>query len=78
MSPSLLLYLPVGPAFFHIFKGRGVALDVQAESAPHDLALGEKVTCVISIRGMDLNQPRLYQLNFGIDQNRPVTAEAVL
>jgi len=58
--------------------GRGVALDAQAESAPHDLAPGEKVTGVIGIKGVDLNQPRLYQLNFGIDQNRPVTAEAVL
>lgn len=58
---------------------RGVALDVaQAESAPRDLAPGEKVTGVIGIKGVDGNQPRLYQLNFGIDQNRPVTAEAVL
>ena len=58
--------------------GRGIALDVQAESAPHDLAPGEKVTGVIGIKGVDLNQPRLYQLNFGIDRNKPVTAEAVL
>jgi Conjugal transfer protein len=58
--------------------GRGVALDLQAESAPHDLAPGEKVTGVIGIRSVDGLQPRLYQLNFGIDQNRPVTAEAVL
>ena len=58
---------------------RGVALEVaQAESTPRDLAPGEKVTGVIGIKGMDGNQPRLYQLNFGIDQNRPVTAEAVL
>ncbi len=58
--------------------GRGVALDVQEEFAPRDLAPGEKVTGVIGIKGVDLNQPRLYQLNFGIDRNRPVTAEAVL
>jgi hypothetical protein len=58
---------------------RGVALDVaQAESNPRDLAPGEKATGVIAIKGTDGNQPRLYQLNFGIDQNRPVTAEAVL
>lgn len=58
---------------------RGVALDVvQAEYTPRDLAPGEKVTGVISIKGSDGNQPRLFQLNFGIDQNRPVTAEAVL
>jgi len=63
--------------------GRGVTLDVQAESAPRDLAPGEKVTGVIGVKGMDLNQPRLYQLNFGLQntgnaQNRPVAAEAVL
>jgi hypothetical protein len=58
---------------------RGVALDVaQAESTPRDLAPGEKATGVIGIKCTDGNQPRLYQLNFGIDQNRPVTAEAVL
>ena len=57
----------------------GVALDIaQTESAPRDLAPGEKVTGVISIKGMDGNQPRLYQLSFGINQKRLVTAEAVL
>jgi len=58
---------------------RGLALDVaQAESTPRDLAPGEKATGVIGIKSMDGYQPRLYQLNFGIDQSRPVTAEAVL
>jgi hypothetical protein len=63
---------------------RGIALDVaQAESSPRDLAPGEKATGVISIKGTDGNQSRLYQLNFGLmnsglGQNRPVTAEAVL
>lgn len=58
---------------------RGVALDAaQAGSAPRDLAPGEKGTGVIGIKCTDGNQPRLYQLNFGIDQNRQVTAEAVL
>jgi Conjugal transfer protein len=58
---------------------RGVALDVaQPESTPRDLAPDEKVTGVIGIKCTDGNQPRLYQLNFGIDQNRSVTAEAVL
>jgi len=58
---------------------RGVALDVaQPESTPRDLAPGEKATGVIGIKCTDGNQPRLYQLNFGIDQSRPVTAEAVL
>jgi hypothetical protein len=58
---------------------RGVALEVtQTESNPRDLAPGEKATGVIAIKGTDGNQPRLYQLNVGIDRNRPVTAEAVL
>lgn len=66
------------------FKARrGVALDVaQAESTPRDLAPGEKATGVIGIKVTDGNQPRLYQLSFGLQntgnaQNRPVTAEAV-
>jgi hypothetical protein len=58
---------------------RGVTLDVaQAESTPRDLSPGEKVTGVIGIKRVDGDQPRLYQLNFGIDRNRPLTAEAVL
>jgi hypothetical protein len=58
---------------------RGSVLDVaQTESTPHDLAPGEKATGVIAIKGTDGNQSRLYQLNFGVDRNRPVTAEAVL
>jgi hypothetical protein len=58
---------------------RGVALEVaQTESNPRDLAPGEKATGVIAIKETDGNQSRLYQLNFGIDRNRPVTAEAVL
>jgi hypothetical protein len=58
---------------------RGVALEVaQTESNPRDLAPGEKATGVIAIKGTDGSQSRLYQLNFGIDQNRPVTAEVVL
>jgi hypothetical protein len=58
---------------------RGVARDVaQAESAPRDLAPGEKMTGVIGIKSVAGSQPRLYQLDFGIDQKRPVTAEAVL
>ena len=70
----------LGPKTYASFKThRGVALDVaQPESTPRDLAPGEKATGVIGIKGIDGNQPRLYQLNFGIDQNRPVTAEAVL
>jgi len=58
---------------------RGIALEVaQTESNPRDLAPGEKATGVIAINGTVGSQSRLYQLNFGVDQNRPVTAEAVL
>jgi hypothetical protein len=70
----------LGPKTYASFKThRGVALEVAPpESTPRDLAPGEKATGVIGIKCTDGNQPRLYQLNFGIDQNRPVTAEAVL
>ena len=58
---------------------RGVARDVaQAESAPRDLAPGEKMTGVIGIKSVAGSPPQLYQLDFGIDQKRTVTAEAVL
>jgi len=58
---------------------RGVELDVaQAGSTPRDLAPGEKVTGVIGIKSVAGSQPRLYQLDFGIEQKRSVTAEAVL
>jgi hypothetical protein len=58
---------------------RGIALEVApTESSPRDLAPGEKATGVIAIKGADGNQSQLYQLNFGLDRNRPVTAEAVL
>ena len=50
----------------------------EGQEAARDLAPGEKSTDVIGIKCTDGNQPRLYQLNFGIDQNLPVTAEAVL
>ena len=58
---------------------RGVALDVaQAEFTARDLAPGETVTGVIGIKVTDRNQLRIFQLDFGTDRNRPVTAEAVL
>jgi hypothetical protein len=62
------------------FKAHGgVALDVMlAESTPCDLAPGARMTSVIHITGANGNQPHLYQLNFGMDRNQPVTAEAVL
>ncbi len=58
---------------------RGIVLEVaQAESTPRDLAPGEKMTGVIGIKSVAGSQLRLYQLDFGIEQKRPVTAEAVL
>jgi hypothetical protein len=58
---------------------RCIALELaQTESTPHDLVPGEKATGVIAIKATDGSQSQLYQLNFGVDQNRPVTAEAVL
>jgi hypothetical protein len=51
---------------------------VQAESAAHDLAPGQKTTGVISIGISQGNPPQIYQLNFGAYQKRPLTVEAVL
>ena len=65
--------------FVSLKTHRGVAVDAaQADPTPHDLAPGERATSVIDIKGTDANQLRLYQFNFGTDQNKPVTAEAVL
>jgi hypothetical protein len=49
-----------------------------SDSQDRDLAPGRKTVGVISIRGPQSNSPQIYQLHFGNDQNRPVTAEAVL
>ena len=51
---------------------------MQAESGLRDLAPGEKTTGVISIEISTGNPPQIYQLNFGVDQNGPLTVEAVL
>ncbi len=62
------------------FKARQVSgIPVtQAETGTHDLAPGEKTTGVISIESSTGNPPQIYQLNFGADQNGPLTVEAVL
>lgn len=51
---------------------------MQAESGVRDLAPGEKTAGVISIGTPTSNPPKIYQLNFGADQNGPLKVEAVL
>jgi hypothetical protein len=43
-----------------------------------DLTPGQVVVGVISIRASEANPPQLYQFNFGIVDNHPLTVEAVL
>jgi hypothetical protein len=58
---------------------RGSLLPVlSAEGAGKDLAPGQKMTGVVSIRDAGQNPSQLYELNFGSDNARPVTVEAVL
>jgi len=70
----------LSPQSFGAFKSKpGSSLAVvQAESVVHDLAPGQTTTAVVSIGSSQGNPPQLYQLNFGIDQGRPLTVEAVL
>jgi Conjugal transfer protein len=70
----------LSPQTFGAFRSKpGSSLAVvQAESAAHDLAPGQTTTAVVSIGSSQGNAPQLYQLNFGIDQGRPLTVEAVL
>jgi hypothetical protein len=70
----------LSPQTYGAFKAKlGSSLAVvQAESAAHDLAPGQKTTGVISIGSSQSNPPQIYQLNFGADQARPLTVEAVL
>ena len=65
---------------FDAFKTRpgGDLMVVQAESSAHDLAPGERTTGVLSIGSSQGNPPQIFQLNFGNDQGKPVTVEAVL
>src|SRR5277367_78158 len=50
----------------------------QAESLDRDLAPGQKTTGVLSIGSPAGNPPQLLQLNFGSDQGKPLSVEAVL
>lgn len=51
---------------------------VSAESSARDVAPGETVTGVVSVKNAQTNPPQLFQLQFGTDTTRPVTADAVL
>jgi len=70
----------LSPQTFSAFKAKqGSSVPVvSAESQQRDLAPGQKTTGVISVHGSENNPPQLYQLNFGADQNHPVTVAAVL
>ena len=70
----------LSPQTYGAFKAKpGASLAVvQAESAAHDLAPGQRTTGVISIGMSQGNPPQIYQLNFGADKDRPLTVEAVL
>ncbi len=70
----------LAPQTFGAFKAKlGSSLTaVQAQSTIRDLAPGQKTTGVLSIGSSQSNSPQLYQLNFGTDQGRSLTVEAVL
>ena len=70
----------LSPQTFGAFKAKlGSSLTVvQAQSTIRDLAPGQKTTGVLSIGSSQSNPPQLYQLNFGTDQGRSLTVEAVL
>jgi hypothetical protein len=70
----------LSPETFASFKakpGTSVTVD-QAESASKDLAPGQKTTGVVSIGSSSGNPPQIYQLNFGNDQNAPLSVAVVL
>jgi Conjugal transfer protein len=58
---------------------RGTVLSIiSAEISGEDLAPGQTLTGVVSVKGQSANPAQLLQLNFGNDRSKPVTAEAVL
>lgn len=65
---------------FNAFKTKpgSTSTVVQAESLARDLAPGQQTTGVLSIGSTQGNPPQLFQLNFGSDQGKPLTVEAVL
>ncbi len=65
---------------FSQFKAKqGSALGVlEGESTVRDLAPGQKTTGVVSVEIPLNDPPRIYQFDFGVDQDGPVRAEAVL
>jgi hypothetical protein len=70
----------LSPETFASFKAKsGTSVTVvQAESASKDLAPGQKTTGVVSIGSSSGNPPQIYQLNFGNDQNAPLSVAVVL
>ncbi len=70
----------LSPETFASFKAKpGTSITVvQAESASKDLAPGRKTTGVVSIGSSSGNPPQIYQLNFGNDQNAPLSVAVVL
>lgn len=64
-------------ASFKAKSGTSVTV-VQSESASKDLAPGQKTTGVVSIGSSSGNPPQIYQLNFGNDQNAPLSVAVVL
>jgi hypothetical protein len=51
---------------------------VSADNSARDLAPGETVTGVVSVKNANSNPPQLFRLQFGTDSTRPVTADTVL
>lgn len=70
----------LSPETFASFKAKpGTSITVvQAESASKDLAPGRKTTGVVSIGSSSGNSPQIYELNFGNDQNAPLSVVVVL
>ncbi len=70
----------LSPETFASFKAKpGTSITVvQAESASKDLAPGRKTTGVVSIGSSSGNSPQIYKLNFGNDQNAPLSVVVVL
>ncbi|HEY4051859.1 MAG TPA: TrbG/VirB9 family P-type conjugative transfer protein [Acidobacteriaceae bacterium] len=63
-----------------VFKAkRGNTLSVlTADGSGKDLAPGQKMTGVISVRDAAQNPSQIYELSFGTDNAKPITVEAVL
>jgi hypothetical protein len=81
-SPISLVSLrdhQLAPKTFSAFKTKQSASVpvLRAECASPDLAPGEKVVGVISLRSPSADAPALYEFSFGRDQDGPLRVEAV-